>query len=130
MKNNLCMNVFILLMKTQLLAHPTLLLTKEEIDYIQKNFSKNEKNASSNQAKLYLSAIIYIDTFHWSLQINDKIIRSDNFPNNDHFHIEKVLPHKVMFSWVSKDTGMTYRFYLRPHQTYFASSQKIVEGKF
>lgn len=88
-----------------LFAHPSLFFTQEEID----SLSGQEDGFKT----LHLSAIVYLDKDHWSLWINDKVIRPQNKHALSGFKIEEVTPFEVKFS----KTDSSESFILKPYQT-------------
>jgi hypothetical protein len=82
--------LFLLSSSEILLAHPSLFFTQEEIDSLSTQDNEPEK--------LNLSAIVYLDKDHWSLWINDKVIRPENRDELPGFTIEEVTPFEVRLS--------------------------------
>lgn len=101
---------------SELIAYPSLFFTDEDIKAIQ----EGESDKTSHRLKLHLSALVYRDQNHWSLWVNHKIIRPETHRNIDGFHLERVRPHEVTFSWISRDSTTPKTFTLRPPQTYVA----------
>ena len=91
--------------------YPSLFFKDEEIVH----FYKNQKVPYS-QNDLTLLAILYYDANHWTLWINDKIIRPDNIQELEGFHIKKVFPHKVELSKLSEEGEHLETITLRPYQ--------------
>lgn len=89
-----------------LFAHPSLFFTQEEIQSLN--------NQGNELKKLNLSAIVYIDKNHWSLWINNKVIRPENRHDLSGVKIEEVTPFEVKFS----KTDSSESFILKPYQTY------------
>lgn len=108
----------------ELFAYPSLFYTDQDMEAIHEK-GLDEKTRSQ---RLYLSALIYLDQNHWCLWVNHKIMRPETSHSIDGFHLERVMPHEVTFSWIPQDSTMPNTFTLRPSQTYVANEQKIVAG--
>ena len=119
MKNKACFVIlFLFLTETPLLAHLSLLLTEKEVNLIHESLPSHDPHPSSDPGKLHLSAMIYIDEDHWSLWVNDKIIRPETRDNIEGFHLEKVTHEGATFSWTPPNGTVPVTFTLIPPQTY------------
>ena len=98
--------LFIICSGKALQAHSSLFFTQEEIDFLDIQSDAPEK--------LNLSAIVYLDKEHWSLWINDKVIRPTNLHDLSGFTVEEVTPFEIKVSPVSPETSS---FTLRPYET-------------
>ncbi|HUX79398.1 MAG TPA: hypothetical protein VMW10_06615 [Alphaproteobacteria bacterium] len=114
MQIKLLTSVYLSICGNELIAFPSLFFTDEDIKAIRE--SKRDKTAHS--LKLHLSALVYRDQNHWSLWVNHKIIRPETHRDIDGFHLERVMPHEVTFSWIARDSTTPIIFTLRPSQTY------------
>ena len=110
------------------MAQSSLFFTEREVHLIHQNISpQNElKKDISNSGDLYLSAIVYVDESHWSLCLNNRIIRSDGLHQIDGFHIEEVAPLKVKFSWLPPHSALPLSFTLHPNQMFLPNENRII----
>ncbi len=113
MKTKALACVFLFAWGNALLAYPSLFFTDEEIKCIH----EEGKDKKAHNLKLHLSALIYRDENHWSLWVNHKIMCSEMHGGIDGFHLERVKPHEVTFSWIPSDSLIPKTFKLRPSQT-------------
>ena len=120
MKSKIFFSVLISLKGNILSAHPSLFFTKEEVNHIRECFSSKENSNLRDSGRLSLSALMYFDEGHWSLWVNDKIINPENSHEIKDFHLEKVTPREVEFSWTPPDSSTPIKFTLHPYQTYMA----------
>ncbi len=127
MKIEILLIFCILLSQIKLYAYPSLLLTEEEISCIRKNIRDRDFSTLKDIEKLKLSAMIYCDEDHWCLWVNNKVLRSGDIHKIEKFHLVKVDPDEATFTWISRQSLTQKTFTLRPHQTYIANKQKIVD---
>jgi hypothetical protein len=104
-----------------------LFFTDEEIKAIHDHLSSHSLEKPPLMETLSLSAIIYIDANHWTLWINNTILRSYSSRDIAGFHIEDVRPDRVTFSWRPQGATISLTFTLLPHQTYRVKEQRIIE---
>lgn len=116
------------LLTASLCAHASLLFTESEVRLIQQNTAPQTKlnRGTSKSEELYLSAIVYVDKSHWSLCLNNRIIRSDRSHQIDDFHIEDVSPLRVKFSWVPPNSAQPITFTLRPYQIFLPNENRVM----
>lgn len=129
MKNKVLLALCIVLKSEVSLAYPSLFLTDEEINLIHQNFNSTTDKTTANLKNLRLSSIIYIDASHWSLWVNDRMLRTDAVHDIEGFHLEKVMPEGAKFSWTPPGTSTPITFTLQPNQIFIVKTQKIVAGK-
>lgn len=89
-------------------------------------FLKQDKNHQKSN-KLSLSSLLYLDSSHWSLWINDEIICPDSSRNIQEFHIEYVGPFEVKFSWIPPHSTEKEHFTLHSHQAFLIDEKKIID---
>lgn len=131
MKNKLLLALCIVLTSTVSFADLSLLLTEEEISLIHQNLSTTGDKTTANLKNIRLVSIIYLDEFHWSLWVNDSLMRAETVHDVEGFHVEKVTPHGAKFSWTHPGTSFPIMFTLQPNQTYIAKKQmKIMVAPF
>lgn len=111
--------IFFLLIPS-LWAHSSLFFTDSEIHLIHQNLLSQNKsnNTTSNSEELYLSAIVYIDGGHWTLWLNNRMIRSNDPYQIKGFRIDKVTPLEVKFSWPGSPSAILKTFTLHPNQVF------------
>lgn len=130
MKSNLHLYTIIIffLFINSLLAQPSLFFTEKEVRFIQKNIFLNNKvkETGENSKILHLSSLIYIDESHWTLWLNDQILHATDSPQIDGFHIEKVTPFSVEFSYLLPQSTIPLKFTLCPHQIYWGGKNRIL----
>ncbi len=130
MKNRILFALLIILKGSSLFAYPSLFFTEDETSSILENLHESNtlERAFENFGKLYLSAIVYFDEDHWSLWVNNLILRPDTPQDIESFHLEAVTPKSVKFSWRPSDGSPSKTFTLHPHQTYIAKNEMIIDG--
>ena len=116
MKSKILLSMFISLKGNILSAHPSLFFTNDEIGHIRKCLAGKE--VLGNMSQLFLSGIVFLDEEHWSLWVNNKIIRPENRHEIEGFYLEQVRPKGVKFSWIPSGTSNQILFTLHPYQTY------------
>lgn len=92
-------------------SYPSLFFKDEEIVHFYKN-----KKAPCSQNDLTLLAILYYDNNHWTLWINDKVIRPDNIQELGGVHIKKVSADEVELSKLSEKGEHLETVTLQPYQ--------------
>lgn len=88
----------------------SLFFKEEEISHIQE-----DKHDVLRCEEIKLFAILYTNDQHWSLWINDKVIRPENRHDLGEVCIKKVTPDEVTFSYTSSKDADVKTFTLRPH---------------
>ena len=115
---------------------------------------QQEQYDNKNIGNIYLKTVLYISKNHWTVWINDtKITNINNNDEENEFYITKVNENQVDFIWRmfkskfkivnsnEKITGDMYReneetnkielkLSLSPNQTFVASENKIIDGKY
>ena len=120
MKSKMVM-IFLLLIPS-LWASPSLFFTKEEINLIHAVDKKTENSSET----IDLSAIVYMNQDHWSLWLNNRLIRSHQSLDIKGLHIEKVTPHNVTFSWCSPTSSVPLTFTLRQNQIFLVNEKRVL----
>jgi hypothetical protein len=101
-------------------ASPSLFFTKDEINLIH---SVNKRTTEISET-LHLSAIIYLNQDHWSLWLNNKLIRPQQPLNIKGLQVEQVTPHHVRFVWHSPASSEDLKFTLRPNQIFLLNEKE------
>lgn len=131
-KNRALLTILFLFWKNELQAYPSLFFTEEEVNSILENLSRTQQTPSPNPLKnterLFFSGITYFDNTHWILWINDKAINKKTLHKLAPFHVLKVKPNLVKFSWLPPGTMVRKFFELHPGQTYDIGAQKVIDG--
>ncbi len=124
MKNKLAFIMFFLLNRNNLYSYPSLFFSEEEIFYIRENFQGQQQKTNP----LYLLTIIYLDSSHWSLWVNHKIISPETGGDVEGYHLEEVTFSTVTFSWTPLNTPAPVFFTLHANQTYLPREKKVIDG--
>ncbi|MBY0293617.1 MAG: hypothetical protein K2W92_10080 [Alphaproteobacteria bacterium] len=124
MKNKIFLILFLLLKGNPLYSYPSLFFSDEEIFYIRENLQDEEQSINP----LYLLAIIYLDSSHWSLWVNHKIIRPETEHVIEGYHLEEVTSSTATFSWTPANTLTPLFFTLHANQTYLSKKRKVIDG--
>ncbi len=111
-----------------LCEYPSLLSTEQEITSICKNRFEKKQECSREFGKLHLKALVYFDKDHWTLWINNKIIRPENSHAIKGFCLENITFRNATFSWVVPPSLIPKKFTLNPGQTYDLNEHKIIDG--
>jgi len=109
-------------------AYPSLFFTEKEIHLMGQALSSqhNVTKKTEGSATLSLSAIIYVDEHHWTLWANNQIIHAKDGRSFDGFHIKRVRPLKVEFSWIPPNATHPIVFTLRPQQMFLGTENRII----
>lgn len=105
-----------------LCACPSLFCTDKEREYIEQNRLKSIDHSET----LTLSAIIYTDSHRWTLWFNEQIIHATDPQKIREFHIKKVTPYDVTFSWNPPHSRSSIHFILRPNNIYLKNKNEIM----
>ena len=116
--------MLLLINGNSLYSYPSLFFSEEEIFYIRENFQGKEQKTHP----LYLLAIIYLDSSHWSLWVNHKIISPETGDEVEGYHLEEVTFSTATFSWTPSNTPAPVFFTLHANQTYLPREKKVIEG--
>lgn len=116
--------MFLLLNGNSLYSYPSLFFSEKEIFYIRENFQGKEQRANP----VYLLAIIYLDSSHWSLWVNHKIISPETGDDLEGYHLEEVTSSTAIFSWTPSNMTTPVFFTLHANQTYLPRERKVIDG--
>ena len=116
--------MLLLINGNSLYSYPSLFFSEEEIFYIRENFQGKEQKTHP----LYLLAIIYLDSSHWSLWVNHKIISPETGDEVEGYHLEEVASSTATFSWTPSKTPVPVFFTLHANQTYLPRERKVIDG--
>ena len=128
------------------------LITNETVIDESGNIIQKEETFSQDVGNIYLKSIMYISKNFWSVWINDiKITNSTNLNKDNEFIVKNIDSKKVdiirrvsktKWSYINSnnkitsdeykivDNNVEFEITLSPNQTFVASKNKIIEGKY
>lgn len=77
---------------------------------------------------LYLGSILYVDSDHWTVWLNDRVIHAGDSLQFENFHLHNILPDGVSLSWRPEGSLKPVNVELNPHQTYLCEKDAVVSG--
>lgn len=129
-------------------------INKKNIEKKQDGISENvEENISTDIGNIYLKSIIFLSDNFWSVWINDKKITNNTNNNKENeFIIKEINSNKATIllkvnktKWsyinsanmisekeysINEDDQVEFLFTLSPNQSFIASENKIIDGKY
>jgi hypothetical protein len=98
-------------------------LDQQILDKVWGNEASKELETKSNQAIIFLSAVLYFSPDKWTVIINDQIITAQGYSQG--IWLKSVTPDQIVFSL---EEQAPLEFFLRINQSFLINEKIIIEG--